>query len=345
MSILKNVSSSIFISLLMASCGGETEEQGTGQKPDLQVEGYVVSPMPFDNTLVTTADLLANEQVELKAPISGQVLEINFKEGQTVRKGQSIVRLDDRAWKAQLIGLNAQYENAQHEYERKKSLLEVEGSSQEEVDNAYTAVETLKSQIQQLKINIDLANVTAPFSGVIGMRNFSQGAYLREGESITFLTEVNQLKIDFTVAQAYQSSLEVGKKIAVVIDGDTLDATIYAINPIIDKNSRTINVRALLPQSKSNLIMPGSYAEVLVSTNFLAEALLIPTQAVIPELNSQTVYLFKGGKAQKQVVEIGNRTADQVHVLKGLSPGDTVITTGLMQIKDGMGLKIQTIQK
>jgi membrane fusion protein, multidrug efflux system len=341
-----SVSSFIFIfSLITVSCGGDEGGEANVQKPDLQAEGYVVTPSPFDNMIVTTADLLANEQVELKAPISGQVLEINFKEGQTVRKGQSIVRLDDRAWKAQLIGLNAQFENAQNEYERKKSLLEVEGSSQEEVDNAYTAVETLKSQIQQLKINIDLANVTAPFSGVIGMRNFSKGAYLREGESITFLTEVNQLKIDFTVAQAYQSSLEVGKSIGVVIDGDTLPAKIYAINPVIDKDSRTINVRAALAQSKSKFIMPGSYAEVLVSTDFLGDALLIPTQAVIPEMNSQTVYLYKGGKAKKQVIETGNRTADKVHVLKGLEAGDTVIVTGLMQIKDGMGITLQTVQK
>lgn len=334
----------LIFTLIMASCAGDSEKNGEEKKPDLQVEGFVVTSGSFDNMLVTTANLMASEQVELKAPISGEVLEINFKEGQKVKQGQSIIRMDDRSWKAQLIGLKAQLENAENEYKRKKSLLDVEGSSQQEVDEAYTAVEILKSQIQQLNINIDLANVTAPFSGVIGMRNFSKGAFLQAGESITFLTEVNELKIDFTVAQEYQPSLEIGKLIRVVIDKDTLDAKIYAINPQISAESRTINVRALLPQSKSKLIMPGSYAEVLLSTNFMGDALLIPTQAVIPELNKQTVYVYKNGKAEKRTVEIGTRTADRVHVLNGLSVGDTIVTTGLMQIKDGANITLQSLK-
>jgi membrane fusion protein (multidrug efflux system) len=335
----------LIFTLILSSCAGESKKTGEEKKPDLQVEGFVVSSGSFDNVLATTANLMASEQVELKAPISGEVLEINFKEGQKVKQGQSIIRMDDRSWKAQLIGLKAQLANAENEYNRKKSLLDVEGSSQQEVDQAYTAVEILKSQIQQLNINIDLANVTAPFSGVIGMRNFSKGAYLQAGESITFITEVNQLKVDFTVAQKYQSCLEIGKNILVVIESDTLEAKIYAINPQISADSRTINVRAVLPQSKSALIMPGSYAEVLISTNFMGDAILIPTQAVIPELNKQTVYVYKNGKAEKRTVEIGNRTADKVHVLSGLSVGDTIVTTGLMQIKDGASITLQSLKK
>jgi membrane fusion protein (multidrug efflux system) len=329
----------------MASCAGDSEKNGEEKKPNLLVEGFVVASGSFDNVLATTANLMASEQVELKAPISGEVLEINFKEGQKVKQGQSIIRIDDRSWKAQLIGLKAQLTNAENEYNRKKSLLDVEGSSQQEVDQAFTAVEILKSQIQQLNINIDLANVTAPFSGVIGMRNFSKGAYLQAGESITFITEVNQLKVDFTVAQAYQSSLQIGKNILVVIEKDTLEAKIYAINPQISADSRTINVRAVLPQTKSALIMPGSFAEVLISTNLMEDAILIPTQAVIPELNKQTVYVYRNGKAEKRTVEIGNRTADKVHVLTGLSLGDTIVTTGLMQIKDGASITLQSIKK
>ncbi len=329
----------------MISCGSKEEVKGSGEKSSLKAEGYLVTASDFDNTVMTTANLLANEQVELKAPISGQVLEINFKEGQSVRQGQSIIRLDDRVWRAQLIGLEAQLKTAESDYERKKSLLKFEGSSEEEVEQAFSTVEVLKSQIQQLKINISLANVTAPFSGVVGMRNFSKGAYLKEGESITFLAEAGQLKIDFKIAQEYRNSLEVGKSIKVLVEKDTLEASIYAINPLIEEGSRTINVRAILQQPKTKIIMPGSYAQVFISTNFSNNALLIPTQAVIPEINTQTVYLYKNGKAVKQVVRIGNRNSDKVHILEGINEGDTVIITGLMQIKEGMEIILQSVKK
>ncbi|HRP60498.1 MAG TPA: efflux RND transporter periplasmic adaptor subunit, partial [Vicingus sp.] len=220
-------------------------------------------------------------------------------------------------------------------------LLAVEGSSQEEIDNSFSALQLLKSKVEQLQVNIDLANVSAPFSGMLGMRNFSQGAFLQQGVTITTLTETNQLKVDFTLAQQHSNSIEIGKTILVLIEKDTLEAVIYAINPVINTNSRTINVRATLSQPKQKTIIPGTYAEVLVTTNDVEDALLIPTQAVVPSINEQTVYVAKNGKAVKKVVLVGNRTKDRIHVLEGISAGDTVITTGLLQVKDGMGVSVK----
>jgi membrane fusion protein (multidrug efflux system) len=130
----------------------------------------------------------------------------------------------------------------------------------------------------------------------------------------------------------------------VLIERDTLKAKIYAINPIIDAKSRTINVRALLLQNADKIIMPGTFAEVLVTTNFVNDALLVPTQAVVPEINEQTVYLYKSGKAVRKTIQMGNRTAENVQVLNGIAAGDTVVTSGLLQIKNGMDLQIKTIK-
>lgn len=327
--------------LIVISCAEKAVEQQLSGPASLKVEGYKVIPTPFNNEVTATAELLAKEQVSLMAPMSGQVLEIFFDEGKQIKKGQPIIHIDDRSWKAQLVGLEAELDAANKDFERKKALLAIEGSTQEEVDNAFSAIEILKSQIQQLQVNIDLANVTAPFSGWLGMRNFSTGAFLREGEIITTLTDINQLKVDFSISQDYKSSIQTGKNILVLVENDTLRATIYAIDPLIDAQSRRLTVRALLNQPPGRTIMPGTFAEVLIATDFIKDALLIPTQAVVPSINEQTVYVYKSGKALKKVIQMGNRTAEKVHILTGIEAGDTLITTGLLLIKDGMAVDLQ----
>ncbi len=345
MKIINKVTLLPLLVATMLSCSKNTETSTpAGARPALQVVGYKVVPHSFANDITATANLLASEQVELKAPLAGMVLAIYFKEGQQIREGQSIIRLDDRVWRAQLSGLNSELETAEKELQRRKDLLEIEGSSQEEIDLAATTIEKLKAQIQQLQVNIQLANVKAPFSGKMGMRDFSLGAFLKEGDVITTLTATNTLKVDFSLPQAYINSIEMGKAIHVLVGKDTLEADIYAISPMINAESRTINVRARLPQSAKKDLLPGTYAEVLVSTKFIDNALLVPTQAVVPEIKDQTVYLYKGGKAIRKTVELGTRTADKVHVITGVAAGDTVITTGLLQIKDGGQVKLQTVK-
>lgn len=343
---MKITRSSLFFILapIILSCGKADDKASGGPARSLQVEGYIVVPQSFNSELTATAELLANEQLELKAPISGQVLDIYFKEGQEIRKGGPVIRIDDRDWKAQMTGAKAELDAAQKNYDRSRELLAVEGSSQEEVDKALSALETLKSRVQQLSLNIQLANISAPFSGQLGMRNFSKGAFLKEGDVVTTLTAIHPLKVDFKLAQENIISVAKGKQVLVIIGKDTLTAEIYAIDPLIDQQSRTINIRALMQQQPEKKIMPGTFAEVIVTTNNEENALLVPTQAVVPEIDHQTVYLSKNGKAVRRVIQMGNRTADKVQVLNGIEAGDTVITTGLLMVKDGMDLKLNLIK-
>ncbi len=326
---------------LTTSCDVQTKEEASSNS--IEVQAFRVVPQPFKNELVTTANLMANEQVELKAPVAGQVMEIFFKEGAVTNSGDLLVQLDDRNWKAQLIGVKAELDVAEKDLARKGALLKIGGSSQEEVDQSISRVETLKSQIQQLKVNIDLAKITAPFTGRLGMRDFSKGAFLSQGSTITTLSEVNKLKVDFTISQNHMSSIQVGKSVKVLIQTDTLEASIYAINPVIDPLTRSINVRAIL-QNPSKNVMPGTFAEVLVTTNYLNDALLIPSQAIVQSINEQIVFVSENGKVRRKVIKMGNRTADMVHVPAGISAGDTVLTTGLLAVKDGMDLIFQSVK-
>ncbi len=327
--------------IFVASCGVQTKEEIRSNT--IEVQGFRVVARPFKNEWVTTANLMANEQVELKAPVAGQVMEIFFKEGAVTKAGDLLVQLDDRTWKAQLIGVSAELDVAEKDLVRKNALLKIGGSSQEEVDQSISRVETLKSQIQQLKVNIDLAKIKAPFTGRLGMRDFSKGAFLSQGSMITTLSEVDKLKVDFTISQNHLSSIAVGKSVKVLIESDTLSATIYAINPVIDALTRSVNVRAIL-QNPPMEVMPGTFAEVQVTTNYLNDALLIPSQAIVQSITEQTVYISQKGKASRRVIKMGNRTADMVHVLEGVSAGDTVLTTGLLAVKDGMDLIFQTVK-
>lgn len=328
--------------LVFASC--KTQPSVDTPKSTLQVKGYRVTAQPFQNELVTTAILMANEQVAIKAPMTAQVMDILFKEGESVRKDELLVQLDDRSWKAETIGVKAALEAAQNDLARKKELFKIGGSSQLELDQSISAVATLKSQMQQLKVNIDLAKVTAPFSGQIGMRDFSKGAFLSQGDIISTLTEINQLKVDFTISQKHIKSVGVGTKVLVLIGKDSLEATIYAINPIIDAQTRTINARALLKQQNGEKLMPGTFAEVLIATDYLSDALMIPTQAVVQSITEQTVYVSKNGKAERKVIQLGNRNSDMVRVLDGIELGDTVLTTGLLSVKEGMELNFQSVK-
>lgn len=300
----------------------------------LKVEAMVVEREVFENSLEVTGNILPNEAVEIKAPIEGIVLDIYFKEGQRVSKGARLVRLDDRTWRAQAEGVRARIKAAKTLLDRKKSLLEIEGASQEEVDNASAELVNLEANLQELQVNIDLANVRAPFSGTVGLRDFSLGAYLGKGDVITQLAQTDRLKLNFDLPAKYALGSIVGKTVDVISERDTFKASVYAIEPSVSNSSRSFSARAYITQGKHNLT-PGDFAQVVYNQEVDSAAILIPTEAVMQELQGQVVFLLKNGAAKKQKVTVGTRTSDQVQILEGLSVGDSVITAGLLQLKDG----------
>jgi membrane fusion protein (multidrug efflux system) len=218
--------------LFISACSDAEQNASAKSNRALAVDAYKVHEEAFSKTLSTTANLLAEEHVELVAPLSGKVLAIYFKEGQTVQKGEKLLRLDDRTWQAQLLGANAELDAATKDYARKKELLSVQGSSQEDVDNAFSRIQLLKAKVEELRVNISLANISAPFSGQLGMRDFSEGAFLKQGDFITRISANNKLKVDFTIPQIHLESIQIGKNITVLVAGKSLKAKVYALSPL-----------------------------------------------------------------------------------------------------------------
>lgn len=324
---------------LVFSCSNaDNNSKKRNQSSVIIAEGFVVAPTHFENIVSVTANLLPFETVEVKTPVAGTVLAINFKEGQRVNKGQSLVQVDDRVWKAQIKGLKAQLIAAREDLQRKEALLKAEGASQEEVDMARSSVLQMEAKIEELSVYVSLAAVPAPFNGQLGLRDFSTGAYLSQGQVITQLAQTERLKVDFNMPGHYLNQIAVGKEIKVIANKDTLSASVYAVNPLINENTRTIQLRAML-DNKNNWL-PGDFAEVQIVLDVHDSAMVVPSQLIVPELGAETVFISRNGKAEKRTVITGVRTNKLVLVTEGLMSGDTLMATGLMQVREGAAVKI-----
>lgn len=340
-----NPISYLFLLLMVFSCSGGDNTGGGGTRT-IEAEGFRAEPTTYSVTIRSTGELLSWEEVELRAPVAGNVLNIHFREGQQVNKGASLVQIDSRTWVAQKRGLEAQLESSAGELRRRQRLLEIEGASQEIVDQAMAAVSDLEARLEELNVRIDLAHVRAPFHGRLGMRDISPGAYLMQGDLITLLVQSDKIRVNFDIPSRYASLAKVDMPVKVIASSanDTLTATIYAVEPVISADSRSLNVRAVI-DNKENMLIPGDFAQIVFETAIDEQALMVPAEAIIPELNRQVVYLSKNGIATRREVETGTRTQNMVHIIDGIAPGDTVLVTGLMEVRDGSPARITQLKQ
>ncbi len=335
----------LYIGILMISCSSDNSSSRQGPRAT-SAEGYRIETESHTITIRSTGELMPYESVELRTPVAGNVHRIHFNEGEYVREGALLVEIDSRTWQAQKKGLEAQLVSAQSELERRNRLLEIEGASQESVDQAFATVSDLEARIEELHVRIDLANIRAPFSGRLGMRDFSPGAYLSQGEIITRLVQTRQLKINFDIPARYAAIAQKGMEVMVISSSssDSILARVYAMEPFINANTRNLRLRGILDNEEQKFI-PGDFIRVIIDAEQNENAILIPTESIISELNAQVVYLVREGKAQRREVEIGTSTRGRVMILDGLQEGDTIMLTGLMGIRDGSDVQIRNLNQ
>jgi membrane fusion protein (multidrug efflux system) len=332
--------------LILNSCSQSEKGDSKNSSNILKLKGYEIKTESFSVTINSTGELLSNEIVELKTPVSGNVMEIYFEEGEYVKKGELLLEIDNRSWVAQKNGLIALLSSAESELKRKKKLLEIEAVSIEEVEQSEAQIDNLKSQIEELNIKINLSKIKAPFSGKLGVRDFSPGAYLSQGEKITDLAQTKKLKVSFSIPAKYAGLAELNQEIKIIPSSteDTVVAKIYAIEPSINPNSRSLGIRAII-DNEDNKLFAGDFVKVIFTVKSYNDAILVPSEAVAPELNTQVVYIFKNDKAHRTEVKTGERTKNKIQILQGLSKGDTIITTGLLEVRDGMPVEIKELME
>ena len=314
----------------------------SGLNNRLPVEGVVLVPEAFDNALVITGSIIANESLELKSEASGKITNINFKEGTKVSQGELLVQINDEEIRAQIEKQRyMQKLNKDNEY-RQRQLLNKEAISQEEYDNALNKLNTTISDIKLLEAQIQKTRVYAPFDGIIGLRYVSKGAYISPAVVIATLYNNSPAKIEFAVPSRYSALIEAGKKIRFTIENDTsrvFNGEVYALEPHINEETRTLKLRALADNTKG-FLLPGQFVKVDLILDSKANALLIPTQAVIPGQGEQKVFIANKGRAKEVVIQTGTRTNLKIEILSGLHPGDTVITTGILQLRNDLPIQV-----
>lgn len=307
----------------------------------LTVEGVVAQNSLSSNGIQVVGTMLANEEVELVAEIVGKVRRIYFQEGSYVRKGDLLLKVDDADLQAQLSRAEFQRKLLSEKLERQRILLKRESISREAFDQLQTDYNVLEADIELLKVKISRTEIRAPFDGVMGFRYVSEGSYVQPSSKIATIVDNSVLKFEFSISEKYAARDLNGRRIDFRVTGsDRLYAAqVYAVDPLIDIKTRMILLRARY-DNRRNELMPGMFAKGTLMVGGENEYIAIPTEAVVPEMEGKRMWVVKNGKAASVPVQTESRDEKNVEVISGIQVGDTVLTGGLMQLREGMNVSV-----
>lgn len=305
------------------------------------LNGYIVTPERLDNVVRTTGSILAFDEVELKAETSGRVIKIYFAEGSHITRGMLLLKINDDDLQAQLQKTELQIKLTESQLERQQKLFDVSATSKEEYDVVVSQLSSFKADKALLNVAIAKTEIRAPFNGVIGLRYISEGSYVTPTTRIAAIQNINPVKIDFSIPEKYSASVKKGDLLTFSNDESSTQysGTVYAVEPKIYMGTRSLQVRAI-SENKNERLLPGSFAKIDLALKETKDALMIPTQALIPVLKGQNVFICKDGLAQSVSVKTGVRNATKIQITEGLNAGDTLIISGIMSLKPNAPVKI-----
>lgn len=329
---------SLVVSLTSCSKGESTPPSSPPSGPKiLKAEGVLPVKSEVSQKSTTTGTFLAEDQVEISPEISGYLNKIFFNEGNYKKKGQLLAKINDSELQARRKKLEVDLAYANQEIARAEKLLEIQAISTEEGDRLKNVAKVIEADIAILDAQIAKTNIYAPFSGRIGIKMKSEGAYLSPGMGIAELHRLNPVKLEFFIPEKLAGAVTQGDKVQFQIPSskDTFEASIYLVSPSLQEENRSLRMRCRVVNN-NNIFMPGGYADVFFDIQNEGESLLVPAEAIIPVLEGQKVMLAKNGKVKSQLVEVGMRTPNAVQIMGGLTEKDTVLVTGILAASDGM---------
>ncbi len=337
--------------ILMASCQSSAKDEkkpagGNANKPPAKVEAYVVTPSVLSQDIEMPGSLIPAEETELHPEVSGRVTGIYFNEGSSVGQGSMLVKLYDGDLQAQLSKLKVQLKVAQETLARYEALLKINGVSQQEYELYNLSVNNIQADMNIVQTSISKTSLRAPFSGKLGLRNISIGAYITPATTISTLRKVNQLKLEFTVPEKYGSGIKNGGQVQFGIESNQkkYTARVIATENNIAEETRSLRVRAMVDKPDAQLIA-GSFVKVKIELGQNDAALMIPSQAVIPKARNKEVIVYRDGVANFETVTTGVRDSAMVEITSGLKAGDTVLITGLLTTKPGSKVIVSKVNK
>jgi membrane fusion protein (multidrug efflux system) len=304
------------------------------------VSVFIASKQKFNEQIVSTGTALANEEASLMPEVAGKVVKIYFSEGTFVKKNTLLVKINDADLNAQLRKVELQIKLSEQKQERQKQLLSINGVSQEGYDIAVNETNGFKSDRDLLHAQIMKTEIRAPFDGVIGLKNSSEGSYVTPTSIIATIQQLTPMKIDFSVPEKYMNLIKKGDPVSFSTEGvqGVFHAKIFAIEPKIDLATRTLKIRARC-YNHQNKLLPGAFVKVSIVKES-SNSILIPTEGLIPEQKGYKVFFYRNGKAIAGAVTPGTRTDSRIAIINGIAEGDTILTAGLMQVKNEATVKI-----
>jgi len=337
----------VFLMLPACNSGSRGKDKSAKNNSGISsVEGFIVKPSLLIETIDVSGTLIPYEETVLMPEVPGRIVLVNLPEGKFVRKGTLLVKLFDGELQAQLKKSQTQLQLAEQTESRQSELLKVNGISKFDYDQTVFQVNSIKDDIELLKVQIGKTELIAPFDGVIGLKNISVGAQVTTATALATIRMVDRLKMDFSVPEKYSKELVPGKKLTFTVEGDTnnYSATVLATEEGIESQTRNLKVRSEVDHPGSDL-KPGSFAKVELELGRNDHALMIPTQAIIPQARSKKLIVAQDGKADFREITTGIRKPSLIEVLDGVQAGDTIVTTGIMFLKPKADLKFSKLIK
>jgi membrane fusion protein, multidrug efflux system len=335
----------ILTGLSWTACKGKSAPDKQRENPPTQVDVMVASLHPINNTLEANGTVIANESVELRPEVSGRLTYLNVPEGKQVSQGTVLARINSADLEAQLQKSKVQLDLQEKTEQRLKKLLDVQGINQSDYDAVVNQVNSLKADIAYTQTLIDKTVIRAPFTGTIGLRQVSPGAYVSTATVIATIQQLGKVKIDFTLPEQYNDLIKIGGTVNVEVDAANekkQKATVIALEPQANTQTRNLSVRAILQDGSAN---PGAFAKVYVGASGNdKKAIIVPTNSIIPDDRNSQLILVKKGKASFVNVQTGVRSASNVEITKGVNVGDTIVVTGVLFARPNGPLKIRSVK-
>lgn len=336
--------------IFLSACSGsdksstttQSSTQGAGAKqPPMMVDYVIVQPTLINDKIEVPGNLMAFESTEIHPEISGRLVQLNITDGKMVSKGTLLAKIYDGDLQAQLKKLQVQLDIAKTNEDRSAQLLKIQGISKSDYDASLLNVNNIKADMEILRSNLTKTDIRAPFTGRLGLKNVSPGAFVTPSTILTTISEVNRLKLQFSIPEKYGSEIKKGQLVSFTVNGSpkTFAAAVMATENSIEQDTRNLTVRAVIANNDPALI-PGAFANVKLVLGNNPNALMIPNIAVIPQGRKKQVYVFNADKAIQKEITTGVRDSANIQVLTGLLPGDTVITSGLLFLRPGADVKV-----
>ena len=306
------------------------------------VKAGIVATGRISEEVSAVGTLLANESVMIRPETEGRISAIHFAEGQLVKAGARLVSLDSSEVEAQLAAIKAELNLNRNRMRRAEELQAKNFISAEALDVARENLNQSLAKQSEIQAKLDKMTIKAPFEGVAGLRQVSPGAYVKAGQDIARLEGIGTLKLDFRVPEIFLRKIRASQEAQVTVDafpGESFRGAIYAIEPAVDEQTRTVLLRARIPNPGVRL-KPGMFARVMLVLDIRENALLVPEQALVPRGGDRFVFRVADGKAMLTKVEIGLRRPGIVEVVQGLKAGDQIVVDGQLRLQDGSAVTV-----